>query len=68
MTLQPHKATATDDEPNIRMVIIDDNAGSLELLSTALASEGLRILTAQDPEEGLERFSASTPISCSPIW
>jgi len=37
MTLQPHKAIATDDEPIIRMVIIDDNAGSLELLSTALA-------------------------------
>src|ERR1700690_644779 len=61
MTLQPHKATATDDEPNIRMVIIDDNAGSLELLSTALASEGLRIFTAQDPEEGLDTVFREHP-------
>jgi DNA-binding NtrC family response regulator len=61
MTLQPHKAIATDDEPIIRMVIIDDNAGSLELLSTALASEGLRILTAQDPEEGLDTVYREHP-------
>jgi DNA-binding NtrC family response regulator len=38
----------------ISLVIIDDNAGSLELLSTALARPGLRIFTAQDPEEGIE--------------
>src|ERR1035438_50481 len=40
--------------PNVVLVIIDDNAGSLELLSTALAREGLSIFTASDPEEGLE--------------
>lgn len=41
--------------PNdVTLVIIDDNPGSLELLSTALESEGLRIFTAQDPEEGIE--------------
>jgi DNA-binding NtrC family response regulator len=40
--------------PDVSLVIIDDNPGSLELLSTALESEGIRILTAQDPEEGLE--------------
>src|SRR5580692_3440893 len=39
---------------NITLVIIDDNPGSLELLSTALAQEGLAIFTAQDPEEGIE--------------
>ena len=38
----------------ISLVIIDDNAGSLELLSIALAQEGLEILTASDPEEGLD--------------
>lgn len=38
----------------ITLVIIDDNAGSLELLSTALAEDGLEILTAGDPEEGLD--------------
>lgn len=41
-------------EPSISLVIIDDNAGSLELLSTALSREDVRIFTAQDPEEGLE--------------
>jgi DNA-binding NtrC family response regulator len=43
------------------MVIIDDNAGSLELLSTALAREGLRIITAQDPEEGLDAVFREHP-------
>jgi len=41
-------------ETSVSLVIIDDNAGSLELLSTALARPGLRIFTAQDPEEGIE--------------
>ena len=41
-------------QPDISLVIIDDNAGSLELLSTALENEGIRIFTAQDPEEGIE--------------
>src|SRR5262249_46177257 len=39
---------------DISLVIIDDNAGSLELLSAALENEGIRIFTAQDPEEGVE--------------
>src|ERR1700728_937958 len=38
----------------VTLVIIDDNPGSLELLSSALAHEGLTIFTAQDPEEGVE--------------
>ncbi len=38
----------------VSIVIIDDNAGSLELLSTALAREGVSIFTAEDPDEGLE--------------
>jgi DNA-binding NtrC family response regulator len=38
----------------VSLVIIDDNAGSLELLSTALAQEGLDIFTASDPEDGLD--------------
>lgn len=39
---------------NVVLVIIDDNPGSLEYLSTALAQEGLTILTAEDPEQGIE--------------
>src|ERR1700744_2656423 len=41
-------------QPNVTLVIIDDNPGSLEFLSDALAHAGLTILTAQDPEEGIE--------------
>jgi len=48
-------------EPNVQMVIIDDNAGSLELLSTALARAGLRIITAQDPAEGLDAVFREHP-------
>jgi DNA-binding NtrC family response regulator len=39
--------------PNVSLVIVDDNPGSLELLSTALEQPGLDIWTAKDPEEGL---------------
>jgi DNA-binding NtrC family response regulator len=38
----------------ISVVVIDDNLGSLELLSSALARDGVRILTAEDPRVGLE--------------
>ena len=38
----------------VSLVIIDDNLGSLELLSTALAQDGLDILCASDPDEGLD--------------
>jgi len=44
----------TSSPSNVALVIIDDNTGSLELLSAALAREGLTIFTASDPEEGLE--------------
>src|SRR5579871_148895 len=45
---------AATAESKVSLVIIDDNPGSLELLSTALEREGLKIFTAQDPEEGIE--------------
>jgi DNA-binding NtrC family response regulator len=47
-------SSAASPVPTVSLVVIDDNAGSLELLSTALAREGLTIFTASDPEEGLE--------------
>lgn len=37
----------------IEIVVIDDNVRSLELLSTALGRDGIRIRTASDPEAGL---------------
>jgi DNA-binding NtrC family response regulator len=38
----------------LSLLIIDDNEKSLELLSSALAQPGLQILTASDPELGLD--------------
>lgn len=38
----------------LSLLIIDDNRGSLEMLSSALAQADLEILTAADPEEGLD--------------
>jgi DNA-binding NtrC family response regulator len=38
----------------VSLVIVDDNAGSLELLSTALEQPGLNIYTASDPEAALD--------------
>lgn len=38
----------------VRIVIIDDNASSVELMAAALKSDGIRIETATHPEEGLE--------------
>lgn len=38
----------------LSVLIIDDNIKSLELLSSALAQPGLEILTASDPEQGLD--------------
>src|SRR5438876_75886 len=39
---------------SVSLVIIDDNPGSLDLLSSALAQEGLDISVASDPEAGLD--------------
>jgi DNA-binding NtrC family response regulator len=41
-------------ETSVSLVVIDDNPGSLEMLSAALERPGLRIFTAEDPEEGVE--------------
>ena len=38
----------------IKLVIIDDNQGNLELLSAALRRPEIEIFTASDPEEGLD--------------
>ncbi len=39
---------------DVRIAIIDDNVRSIELMSSALAQEGVEILTATDAEEGLD--------------
>src|ERR1700689_2573556 len=45
----------------ISLLIIDDNAGSLEMLSTALAQHGVEILTASDPETGVDLIHERRP-------
>jgi DNA-binding NtrC family response regulator len=45
----------------ISIVILDDNPGSLELLSTALAREGVRIHTAARPGAALELIRQVRP-------
>jgi hypothetical protein len=42
-------------------LVIDDNPSSVELLSNALAQPGLEILTASNPEEGLNLFRDRHP-------
>ena len=39
---------------SVSVVIIDDNPRSLEFVSEALARDNVRILTASDPEEGID--------------
>ena len=46
---------------NLSIVILDDNPGSLELLSTALAQDGIVIHTASRPGEALELIRAHRP-------
>jgi len=45
----------------VSLVIVDDNAGSLELLSTALEQPDLNIYTASDPEAGLDLIFEKHP-------
>jgi DNA-binding NtrC family response regulator len=45
----------------IALLVIDDNPGSVELTSDALAQPGLEILTAAGPEEGLDLFYNRRP-------
>jgi DNA-binding NtrC family response regulator len=45
----------------VSLVIVDDNAGSLELLSTALEEPDLNIYTASDPEAGLDLIFEKHP-------
>jgi CheY-like chemotaxis protein len=45
----------------LSLLIIDDNPGSLQMLSSALAQPDLDILTASDPEEGLDLVHSRHP-------
>jgi len=45
----------------LSLLIIDDNPGSIELIASALAHLDIEILTASDPEQGLELVASSHP-------
>ena len=45
----------------LSLLIVDDNPRSLEFLSSALAREGVQILTATDPEQGLDLVYTHRP-------
>ncbi len=47
--------------PRIKLLAIDDDPQSLELVSEALSNDGLDILTAEDPELGLELVRRQRP-------
>src|ERR1700723_166149 len=44
------------DQPIPKLLAIDDEAQSLELIEDALSNTGVEILTARDPQIGLETF------------
>ena len=45
----------------LSVLVIDDNPGSLELLSSALTSPGIEVLTASDPEVGIDLVATHHP-------
>jgi DNA-binding NtrC family response regulator len=48
-------------QPAVKLLLIDDNPGNLELLSAALRRPELEILTALDPEDGLDLVFSNHP-------
>src|SRR5579862_7598824 len=48
-------------KPSVSLLIIDDNEGSLEMLSSALAQQGVEIMTASDPEAGVDLIHSRRP-------
>lgn len=45
----------------LKLLAIDDEAQSLEMIRSALARQGVEILTSTDPEEGFELFLSVRP-------
>src|SRR5262245_34950748 len=45
----------------LRVLVIDDNPASLELMSSAMGAPGIEILTTTDPEEGLDLVASRHP-------
>src|SRR5712672_3350706 len=51
----------TDDNPLVTFLAIDDDPQNLDLITAALEQPGLHILTAADPETGLDLFYRKLP-------
>src|SRR6187399_3699176 len=45
----------------VRVLVIDDNPGSLELLASALAHPEIEILTTTDPQKGIDLVASIHP-------
>jgi DNA-binding NtrC family response regulator len=54
-------ALSGDSQAIVSLLVIDDTPGMVELVSSAVAQPGLDILTASDPEEGLDLFRKRRP-------
>jgi DNA-binding NtrC family response regulator len=50
-----------ESEIGLTLLVIDDEAQNLELVSSALEHQGLKICTAKDPEAGLALFQEKHP-------
>ncbi|MGB2628537.1 MAG: sigma-54 dependent transcriptional regulator [Candidatus Acidiferrum sp.] len=58
----PHQdMNIVEKHPCIRLLVIDDDPATLELIEDALSGKELEIHTAQDPETGLELFMKIRP-------
>ncbi|MGH9816411.1 MAG: response regulator, partial [Candidatus Acidiferrales bacterium] len=54
--------TSKNSSETVLIVVIDDEPQNLRLMEAALGSEaGLRIMTATDPEQGLELIQQQRP-------
>jgi DNA-binding NtrC family response regulator len=52
---------SSDRNPAVTLLAIDDEPDILELITETLSQQGLQILTASDPDEGLRIFSEKRP-------
>jgi DNA-binding NtrC family response regulator len=52
---------ASGGKAAISLLVIDDSPGSVEMLADALAQSGLEVLTACNPEQGLDLFCERRP-------
>ena len=49
---------------NEKILVVDDDTNICELLRLYLTKEGYQVTTANDGEEGLEKFSQVKPDMC----